>query len=184
MLIDPNKIIRVSINNKSQFPVVLPIHIAGKIVENVIRPEHTKFFTNNIRLKIGVYNIIIIFAICTIFCDVVFKKFIDNNSEIIMNKHDIPNASRFVSSPVTSGRVGAFILSIFISNISFIIILFVIISNVITMETMKLVDLISVNKLGNIINPLDMDSKKVGRIFSVRIIFIKPDVFFSSVDRI
>jgi len=64
------------------------------------------------------------------------------------------------------------------SNISFIIMLLDIINRVVIIETMNGVEYIKSKTFGIIIKPLDIDRKSVGRIFSVRIIFMNPDDFF------
>jgi len=83
-----------------------------KYKENATKLAHDTFLINGIRLKIGVYIIIVTIAICISNCKFTGKNLNVNTSVINNNADTAIMALLFEISPVISGLVGLFILSV------------------------------------------------------------------------
>jgi hypothetical protein len=140
--------------------------LAEKTVESDINWAHTRFLISGIRFRIGVYNIITIFAIWTtqrMFGGINTRFNISDREKILI---DVAVASRFVIWPVIRGRDGLLILSSSISKISLIIMLFDIIRRIIEVLTKKLLLMIAAGLTINV--PVAL-SRTVGIILAGRI---------------
>jgi hypothetical protein len=139
-----------------------------KYNEKDTKLAHATFLMRGIRLSIGVYINMVTVINCISICRVAGKYFNVKNS-VINNNTDTVIAALFREiSPVISGLVGLFILSISKSYKSFNTMLDIIIKFVVTALVKKLGLCIKLPKFGFVINPPVKHNTLVGRILFAR----------------
>jgi hypothetical protein len=139
-----------------------------KYNENDTKLAHATFLTKGIRLRNGVYSMIVVVANCISIFNFTGKHFRVSNS-VINNKADTVIIALFRDiSPVMSGRAGLFILSISKSYKSFNIILDIIIKFVVTVLVTNSGARINLCKLEFVMKPPVKHNTHVGRILFAR----------------